>query len=794
MIRQKKILVAGLILALVVLGLLTRLPGLKWGLPYFYHVDERGFGKFTIFYFTGDLNPHFFEVPSLYTYMTAAVWSGYYLGGKITGRFQNASDFFKAYYRDPTVFVVLGRLLSALLAVATVVLVFVIGRKMYGLRAGALAGLMLVFSLEHVKQSHCFIPDVTMVFFLTLSFFFIWSIYTTGKASAYILAGLCAGLAYATKYGGHYMALPLLLAHVFRASENKEPFLRSLFSPKLLGAFLSFCGGFLIGCPYAVLDSRKFIQDFRRQTEHLFSTGHLGSSTAEPAWLFYLKYGFRDNIGRWAQFLIPGGIIYALAKHRRKDWLLLSVPLTMFPLTGIMKIYATRYLMPLVVFFVLLAALFLDELLTWISAGLKKIKKPAIPSWLITSLMAVVVLGFLLPSVVQVARYDDSITRTETRSMAKSWVEANIPKGERLAIESYAPALNPKDYRYIYKNTMGEEELDWYAVRLVKYAIISDIMYLRFTQSPREFPQEAAFYRSLDEKAFLLKTYAPRWDEDLTDLHNPTIKIYGLSRLPNDSFPGAYRRFTQSVRIAADASGRWIVRTAVGGAEPRSSEEKPGPAYIRFAAADGRELWKASLTAESLPSDRDFRLQADLSCAPLTEPFNIFIGYESTLKPGLLSEVMTASLNKETLLAGPVDPAAVRARGFEGRFFYGEFPNTRGDLFFQSAVLVREESGWSLSGTAFGSRLRWGPCYALNPFIKITDPNGRELSRLILSPGKVGGLDTATRAPVSAQTAIPALPERFRVFIGYDSFFSQNQPQDAGGPEEVEIRPGVEDD
>jgi len=788
MLRSNKLRVTVLVLGLIVLGLITRLPGLKWGMPYFYHVDERGFGKFTIFYFTGDLNPHFFEVPSAYTYMTAAVWYGYYLGGKITGRFHTPMDVFKAYYQDPTVFVVLGRLLSALLAVATVVLAFVIGRKMYGLRAGALAALLLVFSLEHVKQSHCFIPDVTMVFFLALSFLFIWSIYTTGKTSAYILAGLFAGLAYATKYGGHYMALPLLLAHLFRASENKEPFLRSLFSPKLWGALVSFFGGFLIGCPFAVLDSPKFLQDFRRQTEHLFTQGHLGSSTTEPAWLFYFRYGFRDNVGRLAQFLVPAGIVAALVRHRRKDWLLLSVPLTMFPLTGIMKAYATRYLMPLVVFLVLLAALFLDEILTWTASGLRKIRKPALPAWAVTAVLAVIVLAFILPSAVSVARYDDSVTRTETRSKAKTWVEANIPKGERVAIESYAPALNPKDYRYIYKNALGEEELDWYAVRLVKYAIISDIMYLRFTQSPRDFPKEAAFYRSLDEKAFLLKTYAPRWDEDLTDLHNPTVKIYGLSPLPNYEFPGVYRRFIQSVRLAAEPSGRWTVRTELAGADPWRSEERPGRAYIRFVAADGRELWKANVSAESLPADRDLKLEADLTCPPPQEPFHILIGYESILKPAFLSEVMTASLNKETRLAESVDPAEVKANGFEGRYFYGEFPNTRGDLFFQSARLRREGQGWNLAGTAFGNRLRWGPCYAVEPYIKIAAPDGRELARLTISPGKVGGLDDAVRGPLTARMKVPGLPERFRVFIGYKSFFSQNQSQDAGGPVEIEIK------
>jgi hypothetical protein len=785
--------VQGLLIGLVVLGLLTRLLGIGWGLPHFYHVDEKGFGKFTIHYFSGDLNPHFFQVPSCYTYMTAAVWGGYYLGGKVTGRFATRADFIKAYNQDPTVFFLLGRLLTVLLAVGTIVIVFLIGRRMYGTRAGALAALLLVFSLEHVKMSHYFIPDVAMVFFLMLSFLFIWSIYTTGNASAYILAGLFAGLAYATKYGGHFLALPLLLAHFFRAAEKKEPFFRSLFSPKLAGALLSFVGGFLAGCPYAVLDSHKFLKDFRWQTKHLFTAGHFGSSTAEPSWLFYLKYGFRENVGRAAQFLVPAGIIYGLVKHRKKDILLLSLPLILFVITGTMKAYATRYLLPITAFFILIAALFLDELLAWIGAGLRKIKRPALPAWAVATVLVLAALVFIAPSILQVARYDDSITRTDTRTVAKNWVEANIPKGSRIALEMYGPPLDPKDYRFYYRHTLGQVDLDWMSQRRVDYVIISDIMYLRFTQYPLEFPKEAAFYRSLDEKAYLLKTFTPRWDEDLTDLHNPTIKLYRLSPAPNYSFAGAFQEYAETVRVAAAADGRWVVSALIQGRGPVASDEKLGRAYIRFTTVQGREIWKAPLGEAPLPSGHDFKLAAEAVGPAVVEPFRIMIGYESTLTPGLRSDRPSIPLNKETLLAGPVEPAAVLSRGFEGRYVYSQFPGRRGDLYFQSAVLTREGRTWNLAGTAFGGKIRWGLCNVLNPYLRVTDKAGKELGKLILFRGKVGGLDAAKKAPVTARLSGLALPGEFRLFFGYDFFFDQSLPKEAGGPEELEVRSSLPD-
>jgi 4-amino-4-deoxy-L-arabinose transferase-like glycosyltransferase len=536
MFLRKIVSVKGLVIALIGLALLVRLVGLGWGLPYAqYHVDEQGFGKFTIRYFTGDLDPHFFEVPSLYTYLTAAVWEGYYLGGKAAGTFVDHASFIKAYGRDSSVFILLGRLLTVLFGVGTVLLVFGLGRRMYGTRAGALAAILLIFSLEHVKQSHYFIPDVAMVFFLMLGFFFVWSIYTTGKARFYILAGLCAGLAYATKYSGHFLALPLLLAHFFRSYEKKEPFIRSLFSPKLLGALAAFFGGFLIGCPYAVLDKTKFLKDFRRQASRLFAQGHFGSSTAEPTWLFYLKYGLRENIGRVAQFLVPAGVLYALLKHRRKDILLLSLPLTLFVIMGTMKSYATRYLLPLAPFFALLAALFLDWALDGVKAGLARLREVTLPASLVRTVQAGLVLAVVLPSAWQTARYDQALTWTDTRTVAKDWIEANIPRGERIASESYRPPLKAGDYKLLTPNCLGDVGWDWLARRRVRYVIVNDIMYQRFLDAPADFPKQAAFYRSLDERATLIKVFAPRRDDDLIDLHNPTIKIY---RIDQDSAPG----------------------------------------------------------------------------------------------------------------------------------------------------------------------------------------------------------------------------------------------------------------
>ncbi|MCK4932973.1 MAG: glycosyltransferase family 39 protein, partial [Candidatus Aminicenantes bacterium] len=537
------------ILALIiVLAIATRVAGISFGLPNLYHVDEARFAKISITYFAGDLNPHFFHVPSLHTYAVAGLWGVYYIGGKITGKFTSGAHFMEAFEENATPHVILARLLSVLLGVGTILIVFYLGKRMYNPRVGVLASLFLVFSPVHNKISHYMVPDVPMVFFLMLSFLCIWFIYVKGDTKFYIFAGLFAGLATATKYGGQLLFLPLFVAHLFYVLDNKRSIKEIFFSHKLLLSVGFYLGGFLAGCPYSVLDFAKFWNDFKWQSQHLLQAGHYGSSTAQPAWLFYLRYGMAENIGKFSQYLVYGGVLLGLVRRKRKDLILIVFPLVLFLLVGSWKSMAARYLLPLTPFLVLIAAFFLDALMTKISALLRK-ENSQFPARILQSryLNWAVVALVLIPSVVKVARLDYLLTQKDTRTLAKEWINRNLPKGSTLALESYGPPLSQDDYSLLRRHTQGNIHLDWLAQRNVEYVIVSDIMYARFTRFPEEFPKQASFYRSLEEQTLLIKMFRPKWDEYLIDLHNPTIKIYRLSPYPNYVFPGNFSQYAQSI-------------------------------------------------------------------------------------------------------------------------------------------------------------------------------------------------------------------------------------------------------
>lgn len=776
--------------AVLLLALAARLVGIGWGLPPIYHVDESWFAGLAAKHFQGNWDPDFFHVPSLFSYMVAGAWNLYYWTGKALGEFESRADFMEAYQRDATTFIILGRLITVLFGLGSVAVLFLIGREMFGRRAGLLAALLLALSPDHVKISHDMVPDVTMVFFLLPSFFFIWKVYVRGRTADYLLAGAFAGLAFTTKYGGLFLFLPLVLAHAFRLAERKKPVWRFVLDARLIGAGLVFLAVFVLGTPYAVLNFQRFKMDFLWQSQHLTSAGHFGTSQATPAWLFYLRHGFRENVGSLAQWLCLGGVVLGLVRLRKRDVLLLSMPLTMFVMIGSWKAYATRYLLPLAPFFILAAAVFLDFLLERVGPGLSRLRLPD-RAGLRNGLAAVLAAAFIVPNLIRVARFDAQLTEPDTRALAEDWVNKNIPPRTRIAIESDCPSLSRKRYIVLLQHSLSDVDLDWLAFRRVRYVMVNDIMSSRFTDFPDEFPREAGFYRSLDEKAVLVKTIRPRWDEKLVDLHNPTIKIYRLSTLRDYSFPGNFSGYRQEVSIQPSVRGGWLLETTLRTAEPLGADEILMNPYLRLTGKDGREILKWVLRPGAFGRNGPERLSAATRAEPEAGPYNLWLGYEYDLSPRPVTVELEGPWRKEQLLAEGLEVASLKKNGFRCLYAYARFPNARGDEYFQQVILTKVEGGWEVFSKAYGPKIRWADCYVLNPFVRLTGPEGAEIVRMTLFEGRVGAHEAQRQAPVRRRLRIPLLPEMYRLEAGYDFFFDLKRPEEAGGPLSIDMSSGL---
>ncbi|MHB0858444.1 MAG: DUF2298 domain-containing protein [Anaerolineae bacterium] len=92
-----------------------------------------------------------------------------------------------------------GRAMSGVMDLLCVLLVFLIGKRLYGVRAGLLGSLLLALSVLNIQQSHYFTVDSTTTFFVTLAFYLAVRV-AQGQGWGSILAlGIAFGLAVSAK-------------------------------------------------------------------------------------------------------------------------------------------------------------------------------------------------------------------------------------------------------------------------------------------------------------------------------------------------------------------------------------------------------------------------------------------------------------------------------------------------------------------------------------------------------------------------------------------------------------------
>ncbi len=173
-------------------------------------------------------------------------------------------------HQDCDAIAVAGRLTIALLDTLTILLVFLLGRLLYGPLAGLLAAAFYAFSAQAIQLSHFFAMDPASTTFVAMSIYFSVRMTRRPTYANAVGAGIAAGLAIASKFS----SLPVLAAPVSagilviilegqRAGRRRVKADGRVQFNATVGVLLAmvFAGiAFFVTSPYAVLDWQSFIQ------------------------------------------------------------------------------------------------------------------------------------------------------------------------------------------------------------------------------------------------------------------------------------------------------------------------------------------------------------------------------------------------------------------------------------------------------------------------------------------------------------------------------------------------------
>lgn len=488
----------------------------------------------------GDLNPRFFNWPSLYMYVMAGVY-GLAFGaspGGVAG----------AFGRDPALFYLIGRLVTALFGTATLAILYFTGRIAYGRAVGILAAGLLAVDLLHVRDSHWVTTDVPLTFLITLATFLALRYWRDGRLVDAGAAGLVAGLATSMKYPGGLAFLALLAAHAARRPAS--PAWRRVVGRDTLAAAGLAAGGFVLGTPFALLTPVAFARGVLDELREVH-TVQFGNEAAAPGYLFHLAYSLPEAMG-WPLYLLAlAGLGWALARRGAREAVLLAFALPYLLVIVSWSSRFERYAIPLLPCLTLLAAVALVRGVAWLSERVRLAPGP----WPAIALAGAAVV-LLAPALARVTAYHQLLAQPDTRELGSDWIERQVPPGARIALEPYslmlpvarrqaraAPGslahLQPARPEALTLESTGPEDGYW-LVRLdaydldrllgdgVQYVVLSGFVYQRHRQACDRHPAPCRFYGELEARARLVFSASPGVeDAGLTvgDIYSPLTRI-----------------------------------------------------------------------------------------------------------------------------------------------------------------------------------------------------------------------------------------------------------------------------
>ncbi len=319
-----------------------------------------------------------------------------------------------------------ARSLTIGLFLGAIALTFQITKRFYGLPPARIITLLFATSAGFVVEAHFLTADMPVLFWMLLAFYFIQSIVLSGQWSAYLWAGFLTGITTAVKYNGLGVGIAIPLAHLLRI--NPFAWRPALLDPKLYAGLAMVVVGFIMGNPFAIITFEKFIAHFwyNYKTTPVFD----GSSAGTHSYGDFL-YRFTEILGWPATIGFAIAALYGLyflakipahATEKQGFLLLLAICLLYYYKFGDFPRIETRFVVPIVPFFMMMAGPLLQQI---------KSQKTLI----LAALIGLVAYNSVC------SLYVGKRFTEDPRMIAKVWVKENVPANSTVESMAYSPNL-----------------------------------------------------------------------------------------------------------------------------------------------------------------------------------------------------------------------------------------------------------------------------------------------------------------------------------------------------------------
>lgn len=417
------------IILILVFSVLIRASGLNANLPNTYWHDENNSVEGALKLGTGNLKPMTLQHGMLLSIILAAEYGIYFAAKLSIGAYHAPMDLLREYITDPTVFYMISRATVAFFGIASVLVLYLAGLALYKRSSAAVASLLFSVSLLPVVMSKWTKDDLLATFLLLLGFLASLRIYPrtdvrpAGLKRYYLLSGFFVGLGTAAKLNVAFGAAFILTAHIFaqmdRPGTRRGVSIISWFiHPYLLLSAAAALLGFIAGNPYVAIDPGFFVGAVTSLSDQMFDPH-------KATFLLYFTDHLRDALGgRLIEIVMLASCIYSIFRRGRKELLMLSFPVVLYLFYMRYPGFA-HYMIPALPFLLLVTASFLMKLYDRFDRFL--------PRAIIVTLIVLAVAG----PIGNILRYNMLVSCPDTRTIARKWIEENLPSGTRVLSEGY---------------------------------------------------------------------------------------------------------------------------------------------------------------------------------------------------------------------------------------------------------------------------------------------------------------------------------------------------------------------
>jgi YYY domain-containing protein len=534
------------LLIILILALAMRITGIGWDQYNFFHPDERSIymraecmyqilsegpgwesctedsafeltepgipGIGTFFDSSkSPLNPHWFPLGTFLIYLLVGIKA-------------LVSPIFSMDIRD---LAITGRMLSTIADLASVALVYFLGKKLYGYKTGLLAALLVTFAVVHIQHSHYYRPE-TFSNALTISaFWFMLKVSSENRLRDSVFLGIFVGLALATKASMAPIALPAIAVYGYliwvmissRAPGNglSQPALQSSRPPKqppentvrfdqivyrILVSSAAAMTAYLLVSPYSVISFPEFISWNLRELDIVRNAGLVPYTlqyTNSPKLLYELQQTLTWGLGFPLGFLAWGGFLATIIMNFKRPKLghililLWALPLCITVTMAEVKFL--RYTFPLMPLFIIMGVGNSLLAIGWLKKRSSVLAKTAMLG------LAFVIIATIAYSVA----FQSIYRQPHTAVQASNWINANVPGSSFILMDNHWDEGLPSLGNYRLKQIpIFEQDTARKISSLAENLSIADYIvfysnrtYGAISRSPKRYPFSSNYYQLL---------------------------------------------------------------------------------------------------------------------------------------------------------------------------------------------------------------------------------------------------------------------------------------------------------